>query len=543
MILEGVLDNSLGNFICLRGFAPMGDLHQISKPDPSYQRDLIKSHHKEMVDFLDSQEFLFFPEVILATSLVTGELGILNYGNSEKLNKFNEKIYKSESYKESFDYFELSYSVSKRKGREDIRSEVLFRRAKLIIKEGSLKEYPAFSPFKKFHRIDGNHRLSILDEKTNLAEGFYEKFKNYNVPFCLVLFRNEEELAKNSRALFHNINYKQIPLTKEQSLKLILDDEVLFPDNRLSDNKSFGIEYFQARNTLKTWDLEIISNINEIICPFGDDPFTPEKRFSKRTFLVDAYKLLAQNKIKTNVRLFKENLAKVNQFYENQKLRAENKNDKEYIHKQRNYGLLTAYVYYAHLSEAKLKMFNNWVLENHIYKSEDNRAEELIKIFNQILEAKRRTIFISMPFCNETKKTFRNIQNVINSINQECEADLHLKILRIDELNKGVSHKIDEQILIEIEDAGLLIADLSLGNKNVYHEVGYLMGLIKAGNLRDKGFILIHNSEVKKSNFDKDIGFNIKTYKVLKSSKDSDPKTFEEAIKNHIKEFYKFPLN
>ena len=73
MNLKGVLDFSLGNFLCLRGFARMGDLYALSDPDPSFQRDLLKLHEKEMVAFLREGEFLFFPEVILATTLSPDE--------------------------------------------------------------------------------------------------------------------------------------------------------------------------------------------------------------------------------------------------------------------------------------------------------------------------------------------------------------------------------------------------------------------------------------------------------------------------------------
>src|SRR5262249_36127056 len=69
MKLKGVLDFSLGNFLCLRGYARMGDLYDISEPDPSFQRDLLKDHEQEMVSFLSDGEFLFFPEVILSAVL------------------------------------------------------------------------------------------------------------------------------------------------------------------------------------------------------------------------------------------------------------------------------------------------------------------------------------------------------------------------------------------------------------------------------------------------------------------------------------------
>ena len=40
MKLKGVLDFSLGNFLCLRGFAKMGDFYDSSEPGPSFQREL-----------------------------------------------------------------------------------------------------------------------------------------------------------------------------------------------------------------------------------------------------------------------------------------------------------------------------------------------------------------------------------------------------------------------------------------------------------------------------------------------------------------------
>jgi len=66
------------------------------------------------------------------------------------------------------------------------------------------------------------------------------KFRTHNTPFCLLLFRNKTEAAKFSRALFHNINYKSVPLTMEQNLALILDDAALFPDDKLKQHEFFG---------------------------------------------------------------------------------------------------------------------------------------------------------------------------------------------------------------------------------------------------------------------------------------------------------------
>ena len=85
MILQGVLDRSLGNFTCLRGFAPLGELYKISEPDPSYQRDLIGHQQERMEKFLDDAEYLFFPEVILGASLDGGD-------SVESVNRFNSYV-------------------------------------------------------------------------------------------------------------------------------------------------------------------------------------------------------------------------------------------------------------------------------------------------------------------------------------------------------------------------------------------------------------------------------------------------------------------
>ncbi len=65
--------------------------------------------------------------------------------------------------------------------------------------------------------------------------------------------------------------------------------------------------------------------------------------------------------------------------------------------------------------------------------------------------------------------------------------------IRIDQFNQGYSHNINDEILDLIEDSGLLIADISHQNGNVYHEIGYLMGLNQGKGLEHKNFILIKN--------------------------------------------------
>ena len=70
--LSGILEYSMGGFLCLRGFASFKMLSAISEPNPEVQRDLIAQHQGEMAEFLNGGEYRFFPEVILSLNLTDG---------------------------------------------------------------------------------------------------------------------------------------------------------------------------------------------------------------------------------------------------------------------------------------------------------------------------------------------------------------------------------------------------------------------------------------------------------------------------------------
>ena len=69
MKLKGILEFSLGNFLCLRGFAPMGGLQDISAPSQDIQRVPKDKRLKEVGDYLRKGELVFFPEIILCACL------------------------------------------------------------------------------------------------------------------------------------------------------------------------------------------------------------------------------------------------------------------------------------------------------------------------------------------------------------------------------------------------------------------------------------------------------------------------------------------
>lgn len=53
MRLKGIIDFTMENFLCIRGFATMLQLAKNSKADENIQRDLIEDHRGDNIDFFN----------------------------------------------------------------------------------------------------------------------------------------------------------------------------------------------------------------------------------------------------------------------------------------------------------------------------------------------------------------------------------------------------------------------------------------------------------------------------------------------------------
>ena len=492
--LEGVLDFSLGNFLCLRGYAPMGLLHDISKPDDSFQRDLLVDHKAEMVAFLDEGEFLFFPELILCAYFeeVDDILGDV------------DRLYESVRRGESISYhgtFKIRSYVKRMVGTEDIRSVKFFNRAWIDVHDH----------IKTLSRIDGNHRLSATPEN--------EKFERYNAPYCLVFFRNKSEAARFSRALFHNINYKQQPLTMEQNLRLILDDETLFSDDDLRNKPAFGWPYYLARQMNKNLDLEYLSHLKPFI------------EAEPRTFFVQQFKFLIEKEVlgenDNAKRRFKEALSEVNALFASHSSLCESK----------NCGLLSALVWYQLHRPSAIPSFIRWVLDNHLHHIEYSNGVDLVQIFDKVLASRKRTIFVSMPFSkSETENHYAVIERVCREISESKNLKPALKVERVDWFHDGTSYEINDKIIEMMSDCGLLIANLTFCNPNVYHEIGFIMGKAKAEGHETANMLLFLDESVSEAK-DKYVGFNLLGIKQLRFSQTENE--FAPKLQENIEKFFK----
>jgi hypothetical protein len=321
----------------------------------------------------------------------------------------------------------------------------------------------------KFSRIDGNHRLSVsLSAST----------RDLRVPFCLVLFPNSDKAMQFSRTLFHTINFKMRPLAQEQNLKLILDESEhnlnLFPREVLS-KPPFGLAYEKSRAALKAINFDSLPALRDVL--------TNEKN----GHLEEHYRTLTlrlSQKVGSDITsaakwesTFAEALTRAHAIYQAHKgLRC-----------SKNRGLLEAIMILSwtpdQKTDAKRGRFIDWVTRNGLYAIGEVQAKGILDVFEKLEAAKSKQIFVAMPFRPETNATWQAILDAVSDFRNKSGLEIKDPI-RIDKHDHSRSYKITDEIFKLIDESGLLIADLTFGNPNVYHEIGFSLGL-KHSRLED----------------------------------------------------------
>lgn len=510
MILRGILDQSLGRY-CIRGYASLENLEKISRADFTYQRNLIGKQKDTILKFLESPD-IFFPEVILSFTMPN------DTRRGRRQDNPIESIITKNSYRNS--KIGISMYVRSNKFKSGSVSETV-NLVSINIDDSTLLTLMEANN-QPFQRIDGNHRLSAAKQFNDRTT-----IKDLKTPFCIVLLSEltpeiKQQSLKFEKTIFHNINSKSVPLTHEEIFRVIIDDDVNFLNAEILSREDFGPDYYFTRNIWQKIKPERYPAIANLIYNKKDDiSFI-------RTILVNFFRLLREygiiNKQFKQFALIERTFRKVEQRYEDYILLKQSKAQ----------GLLEAFLYFTFKdNKFNLDWFTDWVLENHIYELKQVSANDLIAIFEKILLSKHRTVFISMQFNDAVcENHFEFIKTLIIEINTETKANIKIYPLRIDRFKNGSAYKIPDAILNRIADSGLLIADLTKNNPNVYHEVGYLMGLFKLRKQRKLNLIMICNTT--HTPYEK-IGFNIRNHKVLGFA---DTHALKDSLKEEIKNFY-----
>lgn len=445
MILTGILERSLGNFTCLRGYASLKDLAKISKANDSYQREINKQHIKEIQAYYDFGEYLFFPEVILGYTL-QNDNGISLAMSSPFL--------QVDKQRNKFSNIKVSHANPTKK----------------VFKELNLTSIEIKDPQKVFFRIDGNHRLDAIEKSGE---------KDYKAPFCLIFFSDEDIgyiidgtasiNAKQQRVLFHYINSRGLPLTSEENLTAI------FSKNQFTNDeidKTFGKDFLLAKNLYESIDRDSISEI-ECFCKTSN---------CYASFLNNLCKLLLASSVQSDeaIKKVKQGLSKVNTYL------TENEDVKNNLSES----LLVAISFLGIKEDGiLLKQFIRWIKNKRLYEVKNIDTQSLIDVFEKVYKNELK-IFVAMPYYD--KSTVADYNKALNEISEYIIKEHKVNIIPYPIMtNSGASIDLIQDIFKKIEECSIFVADITNNNANVLYELGFAKG-------KEKDCILILNEEKQK---------------------------------------------
>ena len=562
--LEGIIYKTFNHYVVLRGFAPIKDLAAVSHKPDAYQRPAIEQHKEEIISFLSSGEYKYFPEITLACRV------------------------------KEYDEFARNIGIDNAVDRDDAQ----FVTGLKVLVENLPYGYRARHAYLKKNdnkdlvRVDGNHRLEFFDENYSdwwLSHDYDKKsVENLIVPYTII-FSEQEFGDKFEAGIFHNINFKQVPLRQEASLRIICDLGV-FDDKEkvgeayplalqlidiaknstfesihwLKNNKDIEKDYYRTaclriiqlllnRKTIIEKELkeenDRLSEKREEVAKNKQELKELQEQDENRD--VESSNLMSQEGAQKNKIQRLENegrnldfqqkhierrvdklthyLQKINSISEIKKAITslghvyESFEGEEYG----NIAFLSTMVYYSLLDKAQLQAFIHWAVRNGINKVNEpddlskDSAENLIKMFEQIFQSKKNEVFVSMQFGDsQSELIYEKIVRAIEQFNTKYTG-IHLNVypIRIDRTVESSTYSIQDRILEAIKSCSLIIADLSSKNINVYHEIGYAMGVAQANNLLPN-MILIYKEDTqykdKNEDTDKFIGFNLRNLSQLR---------------------------
>lgn len=337
-------------------------------------------------------------------------------------------------------------------------------------------------PRQVFNRIDGNHRLEALEQTE----------EDFLVPYCIILLKSSGDAKYRDREkmemeIFHNINSKVQPLTPIEQYRGLFE---LFT---VAELLSYGKEFSLTKQYLEKYKDSPYINLKEFFSDIED-------------IVLFCFKFMLDRKL---------NMAVDDLAYVFSELEHTFFHDYSVIRTCKNRFAIIPYVYYYYNEEySKLTAYNKWFITARLYNVKDFDPASLIDVFDSIYEIRKKQIFVAMPFKDELHFVYDAICDTVKMINSENHLELPIPV-RIDKQITGFSYDIINEMLDKIENAGLLIADLTEENANVYYEAGFAQGLIRAklGNTVQILY-LVSNPKNPDQPFD-EAKFDIKHYKMI----------------------------
>lgn len=436
MKLTGIIEDVFRGVTIFRGYATLKTLAKLSI-STSYQRGKDPDRIDAIKDYISKSSYVFYPELILGWQL----------DNPDAI-----RIIKEE---------ENTNSVSLNNG-------IKIRKAKFKFKSLPLGEEPKTkvvtieipNTFNEliFNRIDGNHRLSVADMIKDETGTYDSEICNQIVPFSLIIQNKSTDANKFESAYFYLINSKAKSLTTEDNLKAI----------------------FKADHFTKSEKKELLSiESDTIIDAIGK---CAEKLAQRNLHVVNSvfngcvYSLsfdICREFETPNIEAIISSISYIN--------------DEYYLYGSP--GFTSSYVYAlikARVTDHQLyDRFKQWAHSHHLENKEGISPKTLWTMFDTIINSGLK-VFIAMPYFKrqdgndpdeDLMNDYRDIyKRCFDSITEETGIPIHMFPIMNDE---GLSGDMIDNIMDEIENCDVFIADITNSNPNVLYELGRAHALKK----------------------------------------------------------------
>lgn len=596
--LEGIIYKTFDHYVVLRGFAPIKDLAEISHKPDSYQRPAITSHKDDIIRFLgdNNNEYRYFPEITLACRVNNYEELIRSIGGANDVDWEDAKVvpglkvlcqklpitsyrarhahlvkhnnndlvrvdgnHRLESFDNEDDEIWLEYNI-KEIGKLIVPFTVIFSNADVADKfEAGI-----------FHNINFKQEPLRLEASLRIiidVDAFEDKEKLGNeYPLAIQLIKHIENADFRSIPWLRNHNSIERDYYRTSCLRIIQllqkQENVILKKKEEAEKlyKNSNSEYKEKENSTKSTDEEIVSLQNSLRqqeIEYPDFRFRSEYRETKDklknaknryTIIVRErdelkHSLHYYNYVATKCTNYLQKIKDVNSI-ENVIYKLQSVYNEFDEFQRGNIAFLCAMVYYALLDETQLNAFIKWAQMNGINQivSPDDlsvdSSSNLIDMFEQIYQSKKNEVFVSMQFGDsQSELIYEKIIRAIEFFNQKhSDIRLNLHPIRIDRTIEQNTYSIQDKILDAIQSCSLIIADLSSHNINVYHEIGYAMGIAKSNRMIPNMILLYkedtdHNKD--KTDVDKFVGFNLRNLSQLRF------KDYDQLVEGLVKRLEK----
>lgn len=423
MKLTGIIEDVFRGVTIFRGYATLKTLAKLSS-STNYQRDYIVERIDEILLYMKESPFLFFPELILGWQIE----------DMDAIRKIKED--------ESASSISIENGIRIKKARFKFKSLADGEEPKTKV---VTIEIPDMINNTIFSRIDGNHRLVVIDKiiQGETAED-YGDVCNRIAPFCLIIQNKNIEAPKYEAAYFYLINSKAVPLTDEQNLKSI------FSGDNFNDTEKTKLAVV---GDIKKYE-DIVKKIIE-----GNYSFVNEV-FNNEAYNL-ALKLLDNAENHTQIGSIKKALIQIEALYHSNELPRKNKNI-----------IISLIVAFANHDKMFFEQYKRWLAKNQLVKVENVKPMELLSSFEEL--RKTINVFVAMPYFSDErvnsasasfKKVFKDIQE---------KYGIPIQLIDNDDIMayEGQTLDIVDNIMDKINRCSIFVCDITDNNPNVTYEFG-----------------------------------------------------------------------